>query len=286
MSKEPSAILDVTADTFEIDVLDRSHSVPVVVDFWAAWCSPCRILGPVLERLAAEYGGKFVLAKADVDQMPSVTRQFGVQSIPSVFGIRNGRVRDSFVGVIPEPEIRAFLDGLMPTPAEQLAEEARRLEGSEPAQAEAGYRQAIELAPTDPAPKTALARLLLNLGRLAESRAQIEELERRGYLEPEAETVKAELTLRAGAAEAGPIEAARAAARAAPSDLRARFRLAEALAAARQDGEALEVALDLVERDRTGVGEDARKLMLALFQLLPADSELAAEYRRRLSFVL
>ena len=216
-----------------------------------------------------------MLAKADVDKLPGIARQFGVASIPSVFGVRKGEVRSSFVGVISEREIRAFIDELMPTPAEQLTEDARALESTDPPRAEATYRQAIELAPHDPAPKTALAALYLRLGRLDDCRGLIEALERRGYLDPAAETVKAELTLRTGAAEAGPVDAARAAAAAAPSDLRARFRLAEALAAARKDAEALEIALDLVERDRAGVGEDARKLMLAIFQLLPPDSELA-----------
>src|SRR5262249_23043205 len=106
------------------------------------------------------------------------------------------------------------------------------------------------------------------------------------YLESEAETIKAQLTLKHGAEEAGSVDKARAAALAKPADLAARFRLAEALAAAGQRAEALEIALELVERDRAGVGEEARKLMIAIFNLLPADSELAAEYRRRLSFVL
>src|SRR5690606_13109241 len=120
-----------------------------------------------------------------------------------------------------------------------------------------------------------LARLDLARGRIEEGRGRIDALERRGFLEPEAETVKAELTLRRQGTESGGLEAARAAVDADPDDLQARFRLAEALAAAGQHAEALEIGLDLVERDRHGIGEEARKTMLAVFQVLPQDSPIA-----------
>src|SRR5271165_2536188 len=112
-------IVEVTAENFEREVVERSLTVPVVLDFWAEWCGPCKMLGPVLERLAQEYAGRFVLAKIDTERSPELALQFGVQSIPMVYGVRGGRVVDGFIGVQPETAIRAWLDRLMPAPAEQ-----------------------------------------------------------------------------------------------------------------------------------------------------------------------
>ena len=286
MSDPSPSIIDATPETFERDVIDRSHEVPVVVDFWAAWCQPCRLLGPVLERLANEYEGKFVLAKADTERLPEIAAEFGVRSIPAVYGLRDGQIVDSFVGVQSEVAIRAFINRLLPSPAEALVAEARGLEATDPRAAEAKYRQALGLSSAEPSAKIGLVRLLLAQDRAEEARALLEDLGRRGFLEPEAERLQAELDLRDRSRGAGGVEAARAAVAAHPDDLGSQLKLAEALAAAGQYPEALEIGLDLVGRDRRGVGEEARKLMLAIFQLLPQDSELVGEYRRRLSLVL
>ena len=286
MSDPSPSIIEATPETFQRDVIDRSHEVPVLVDFWAAWCQPCRLLGPVLERLAQEYEGKFVLAKADTERLPEIAAEFGVRSIPAVYGLRDGRVVDSFVGVQPEAAIRAFLGRLLPSPAEALVAEARGLEATDPRAAEAKYRQALELSSAEPSAKIGLVRLLLAQDRAEEARALLEDLGRRGFLEPEAERLQAELDLRDRSRGAGGVEAARAAVAAHPDDLGSKLKLAEALAAAGQYPEALEIGLDLVGRDRRGVGEEARKMMLAIFQLLPGDSELVGEYRRKLSLVL
>jgi putative thioredoxin len=286
MSDHSPNIIEATPETFQRDVIDRSHEVPVLVDFWAAWCGPCRLLGPVLERLANEYEGQFVLAKADTERLPEIAAEFGVRSIPAVYGLRDGRVVDGFVGVQPEAAIRAFINRLVPSPAEALVAEARGLEATDPRTAEAKYRQALELSATEPLAKIGLARLLLTQDRVEEARALIDVLGRRGFLEPEAERLKAELDLRDRARGVGGVEAARAAVAAHPDDLGCKLKLAEALAAAGQYPEALEIGLDLVGRDRRGVGEEARKTMLAIFQLLPQDSELVGEYRRKLSLVL
>lgn len=282
----PSVIIDVTAETFAEAVLERSFERPVVVDFWAEWCGPCKTLGPVLERLAAEYAGKFVLARAETEALPDIAQRFGVRSIPAVYGVRDGQVFDAFVGALPESSIRAWLDRLMPTPAEEALAEARRLEPTDPSAAEARYRGALGLAPTDPAAKTGLARVLLHLGRPDEARGLIAALEARGYLEPEAEAVKAELSVRAQAASTGGVAAARAALAAAPGDPALRLKLAEALAAEGGYAEALAEALDLVEGHRKALGDQPRLLMLNVFQLLPPDSDLTAEYRRKLSAAL
>lgn len=285
MSTNTPNVIDTTHETFEKDVIEESSERPVVVDFWAEWCGPCRTLGPILERLAAEYDGKFLLVKANTEELPQVASAFGIRSIPAVFGLVDGRVRDSFVGVLSESAIRAFLDRLMPTPAEITIKEAKGLEATDSQAAEAKYRTALESLPNEPVIKIGLARTLLAQGRLEEGQAVIAELERRGFLEPEAEKVKAELTLQGQSQATGGVDAARAAVEANPKDLALKLALAESLAAAGQYEAALDLCLELVERDRKGVGEPARKTMLAVFQLL-GDAEIVGEYQRKLATVL
>ncbi len=284
---EPSPyILDATSATFEADVVERSRSVPVVVDVWATWCGPCKMLGPLLEKLAREYDGKFVLAKVDSDRSPEVAASLRVRSIPAVFGVRDGQILDAFTGVQSESFIRQWLDRLLPSKAEALVAEGRGLEASDPEAAGARFSEALALEPDLSPARVGLARLALAAGRIDEAQAAVLDLERRGFLEPEAEKLKAELVLRAQAEGASDVDAARAASEADPRDKALKLRLAEALAAAGAYEEALAIALDLVEVDRKATGEEARKLMLAVFQLLPEDSDLAFQYRRRLSFAL
>lgn len=281
-----SFVIEATTENFEQEVIERSGSVPVVVDFWAAWCNPCRMLGPVLEKLAQEYDGKFVLAKVDTERDPELAGQMGVRSIPAVFAFRDGNAVDAFVGVQPESVIRTWIDRLLPAPAEVIAAEAGRLERTDPRAAEAKYNTALMLDSDLPAAQLGLARIALEQGRFEDAQARIAGLERRGFLEPEAERVKAELILRSQASQAGSVESVRAALAANPNDKDLKFQLAEALAAAGQYQQALELCLDLVERDRKGIGEQARRTMIAIFQLLPPDSELIAEYQRQLSVAL
>ncbi len=281
-----SFAIEVTAQNFQQDVIERSHSVPVVIDFWATWCGPCRMLGPVLEKLAQEYDGKFLLAKIDTDTESEVALQFGVRSIPAVFAVRDGKAVDGFVGVQSESVIRKWIDRLLPTPAETLAAQARLLERSDPKAAEEKYSAAAALDPELTQAQIGLARIAMEQGRLEEAQARIVGLERRGFLEPDAEKIKAEMTLRLQAGQAGGAEAARAALAANPGDPNLKLQLADALAAAGQYDDALALCLELVERDRKGKGEKARQTMVAIFQLLPPDSELVTEYQRQLSLVL
>ncbi len=281
-------IVEATGENFEREVIERSAQVPVVIDFWAEWCGPCRMLGPVLESLARSGNGQFVLAKVDTESQPGLAADFGVRSIPAVFAVKDGRVVDGFVGVQPEAAIRAWLDRLMPSESEQIAAAAQELETTDPGAAEARYNEALALDPELLRAHLGLARIAMEDGRLDEAQARILELERKnGFLEPEGERLKAEITLRLQGREAGgSIEAARAALAQDPENFEHKFQLAEALAAAGQYADALALCLDLVERDRRGTGERARQMMIAIFQLLPPDAELVTEYQRQLSMVL
>lgn len=279
-------IVATTRETWQSDVFERCRQHPVVVDFWADWCQPCRILAPILEKLAIEYDGAFVLVKANTEQLPEAAAQFGVQSIPAVYGLRDGEVRDFFVGLLPEPQIRGWLDRLLPSAAEKMTIEAQELAIADAAAAEAKFCEAIQLEPNLAAAQIGLAQLLLEQDRLDECAKAIEQLQKRGFLEPEAEKIKAALGLRQQADRAGDLETCRAAATQKPDDVSLRLRLAEALAAVQEYEEALEVGLGIVVADRHGLGEEARKMMVDVFRLLPDDSDLTSAYRRKLSAAL
>jgi putative thioredoxin len=282
----PPHVIEATTETFGRDVIERSSSVPVVVDFWASWCGPCRMLGPILEKLAGEYGGKFLLAKVDTDRNPELAAQFGVRSIPAVFALRDAQVVDAFTGASPESAIRSWLNRLLPSEAELLAQDAALLEGTDPDSATEKYNQALTLQSDLPQAQIGLARIALAKEEFEDAHARIAALERRGFLEPEAERLKAELVLRNGAAGLQTVDAVRARLVASPNDPERKFELAEALAAAGDYAQALALCLELVERDRKGIGEQARQVMLAIFRLLPAGDELVTEYQRQLSLVL
>lgn len=274
-------VVAVTAESFERDVFQRSFDVPVVVDFWAAWCAPCRALGPVLEKLAEQYAGRFVLVKADTDQLQEAAAQFQVQSIPAVFGVVAGEVVDFFAGALPEPQVCTWLDRLL-----QVARlvEAQRWEATEPERAEQAYREILAQQPQDANALIGLGRLLVAQQRAPEAEAVLAQLESRGFLEPEAEKLKAALGLRdKGNIDVGTM---RQAVTADPGNLELRLQLAQALAGGGVYEEALEICLALVEQDRHGVGEQARKTMIDVFRVLPEDSELVPGYRRKLAMLL
>jgi putative thioredoxin len=278
-------IIDALDQSFQREAVERSRDVPVVVDFWAPWCQPCRMLSPILEQLAREYAGKFVLVKVDVDQAQGIAAGFGVQSIPAVYALRDGRLVDSFAGLVPEGQIRAWLDRLLPSPAEQLVADARMLASTDPKTAEAKYREAAGLDPNLAAAKIALAEMLVGQRRTPEAQKIIEDLEDRGFLEPEAEKVKAALHLAQQADKAGDLDTLRAAA-ADPKNLQARLELAEALAAKQDYQQALETALAIVQAHQPKFVEPAREFMVDLFRVLGDEHELVSEYRRKLSTAL
>jgi len=285
MSDTDAWVVETSHASFQQDVIDRSREVPVVLDFWSERCQPCRLLGPLLEKLAEECQGKFVLVQANTDQMPDVAAAFGVSAIPAVFALRDGAVVDQFLGLLPEPQIRAWLEAILPSEAENLAGEAQSLETTDPQTAEAKYREAVKLSPNTSA-RVGLARLLLAQDRVEEARQAIEELAAVGALDAEGEAVQAELTVELEGREAGSVDACRAAAEASPDDPDVQLKLAKSLAARGEHQEAMDICLRLIPKDRAGIGEQARQLMVRIFHLLGPQSELAGDYRRKLTMAL
>jgi len=160
--------MDVTDETFQEAVLDRSATVPVIVDLWAPWCGPCKTLGPMIEKAVADTGGAVELAKVNVDDNPAVSQAFNVQSIPAVFALSQGQVVDQFIGAIPEAQITAFVQRLAPAPSEADTLVATGDEAS--------LRKALELEPDHPAATEGLARILIGRGEPAEALALLQRL--------------------------------------------------------------------------------------------------------------
>jgi putative thioredoxin len=279
-------IIDGTEQNFDSAVLQKSQELPVIVDFWAPWCEPCKQLGPILERLAQEYAGGFLLVKVDVDQQGGIAAAFQVRSIPHVFALRNGQIADQFMGLLPEEQLRQWLDQFQPTPTELLLKEARQLQTDDSAAAEAKYREALELTPGDDRIRIELARLLLKQHKNADCRAIIEHLAARGFLEPEAENIKAELEVRDAAAETGGVAECRTALAASPDDPIRKLNLAEALGASQQYEEALSICLDVITQTSGDTREAARTTMVNLFHMLGPEAELTRVYRRKLATAL
>jgi len=287
MSEKSPWIADTTAATFEKDVVQQSLERPVVVDFWATWCQPCQLLAPTLEKLATEYGGKFALIKVNVDEQQEIAAAFGVESIPYVVAVAEGRPVAEFTGVKTEPQLREWLAEFLPAPADELLRKGQQQEeAGEFSAAEASYREALQHDEKRDDLRISLARTIVAQDRDEEAATIIEQLEKRGWLEPEGERVKSQLELRAAAAETGGLDEARKAVAANPDDLMSRIRLADALAVARKHQEALEICLQVVLADRGAAREEAKQTMVRIFDMLGSASELTSSYRRKLSTAL
>ncbi len=278
---------DVSIEEFEAKVLIPAETVPVVVDFWAPWCEPCKVLKPMLEKLAEEYKGRFILAKVNSDESPELAQHFGVRSIPSVKVLFQGQLVDEFNGAIPESQIRAFLDRIaLPEGPEQinLREQAAALvaEGKLD-DALAILVQASQANPQDQAIQLDAVDVLMQLGRKDEAKQL---LAGEYNNEPErANALRARLALLDGAADTAPLEARLAAN---PDDHAARLELSKAYAAQSRFREALDAALEVVRRDRFFDEGAGRKAILALFEALSGEQydDLVREFRRKLSAAL
>ncbi|ROR29833.1 tetratricopeptide repeat protein [Inmirania thermothiophila] len=278
-------ILDVDAAGFEREVVERSRERPVVVDFWAAWCGPCRVLKPVLRKLAEEYAGRFVLAFVDVDREQALAGRFGIRGVPTVKIFRDGRVVDEFSGALPESAVREVLDRHVASPrAELLAQVAEARRAGEPARALA----LLEGAAAEGDDELALLRaeLLVELGRLDEARAALEALPRTVREGAEGRALAARIEFASAAAGAPPLEALQARVAEAPDDLEARYLLSARHLQAGRYEEALQELLEITRRDRRFRDEAGPRGMRAVFDLLGGEGELVQRYRRLLSTAL
>lgn len=284
----PPFAYDVGLDDFEERVIQPSLEVPVLIDFWAPWCAPCQALKPLLEKLAAEYGGRFLLARINSDEYPQIAQHFGVRSIPTIKVIRNGRLAEEFSGARPEGEIRAFIDRLVSSSGNPLREQAAALVASgQLEEALPLLTEALENAPEDEAIRLDTADVLLELGHTADVQALMaydfkQEADR-------ARTLQARMALVENSVDAARLNELETRLAAQPDDHAARLELSSALAAAHKYREALEAALEVVQRDRSFNEGAGRKAMLQIFDALGGVErfdDLVREFRRRLSATL
>jgi putative thioredoxin len=273
-------VKDISQQEFGQEVLQRSNEVPVVVDFWATWCGPCKTLGPALESLAAEYDGAFELVKVDVDQNQALAQQFGIQSIPTVVAFKDGQPVSQFMGAIADQQIRTFLDALMPTELDLLVDTARDLafDGDEEA-ASAVFSQVLEQVPDHMEAGTGLASLLIARGDTQSALIIL------GKLPRTTEVEKLEAAARVTAAQGVDLSDLEKRLAADPSDDPTRIELGQALAAKGEYEAGLDHLLTVVSAKGQHL-EAARQSMVDVFGVLGSDHPLTVSYRRALANAL
>jgi putative thioredoxin len=282
---------DVTSDDFDPLVVERSRQLPVLVDFWAGWCAPCRTLKPILEKLAAEYQGRFFLAKIDTDAQQALAARHGVRSLPTVKLFVNGRPVDEFMGALPESQVRAFLDRHLPRASDALVTQALAMAASDAPAAILALRDALAADPGSERARLELARLLLagtppRADALAEAAALIAALPPDARSGPAANALKSRIDLcrLLTDAPASTKLAARVSANA--DDLEARLLLGVSLVLTGDCETGMENLLEVVRRDRRLREDAARKALLACFELLGPADERVKKYRGLLSRAL
>jgi putative thioredoxin len=280
-------MIDVTLSSFETEVLAASRETPVLVDFWAPWCGPCRALGPVLEKLEREAAGRWKLVKVNSDESPELSARYGVRSIPYVVAFIDGKPAASFVGAQPEGTLRAFLEKLVPDPSDielRKARDARAAGDAALAQDHLGH--ALALDPANDAARLDLVSLLLERNDVAAAREQWGQLSGRAPQASGYDTTAARLEAAERATSLPAADELERRIAVNPGDLAARVDLAEVRVAGREFALALEQLLEVVKRDRKFGDDIGRRKMLAVFEMAAAEPELVSDYRRRLSSAL
>jgi putative thioredoxin len=283
-----SHTIEVNNDNFIPTVIEGSKKAPVVVDFWAPWCAPCRALGPVLEKLAAEYGGRFTLAKINSDEQPQLAMEYGVRGIPNVKAFVDGRIADEFSGALPESAVRAFIDRIVPSAAERMRAQAMALyrDDGDAAKALAALEQAAAADPGNEPVKIDAAEILIALDRLDEARDLLQDLSPLAQMDERVAALRAQIDFAATAEKAPDTRALEQRIAHKPDDLDARLQFAKLQVAAQHHRQALDQLLEIVRRDRSFGDDIGRKTILQVFSVLGNDSDLVSEYRKRLASAL
>jgi putative thioredoxin len=286
-------VKDSSLATFAADVLEASREVPVIVDFWAPWCGPCKQLGPALEKAVNDAKGAVRLVKINIDENQEIARQLRIQSIPTVYAFKNGQPVDGFMGAIPESQIKAFVQSLgggqagADHSAEILAAADEAAAAGDISAAAQAYGHLLQEEPGHPKAVAGLARCYLLSGDVERARATLQLVRPDSASDESVRAVEAELKLREESSKAaGSLDAARAKAAADPNDLQARYDLALAIDASGDRESAIEELLALVKRDRKWNEDAARKHLLTLFDAMGPTDPRTVDARRKLSAVL
>jgi putative thioredoxin len=278
-------IISVTEADFHDKVIDASHRIPVVVDYWAEWCGPCKALGPALEKAVAERKGEILLARVDTDKEQRLAMFWNIDGLPTVIAFKGGKPVDEFVGNLSPAAIGEFLDRLLPTAADREASAGADLEQTDPHKAEQSYRDALTKDPDQESAVLGLVRLMIQQDRDAEAGELLERLGPGSEQAAEVERLGAQLWLRTMARELEP-EAALRQKLASRDDAQTRYQLGVRLGAAGNGPESLEMLYSAGEKDAKLASTRVREAMVKVFQIVGNRSPLADDYRARLTSLL